>query len=286
MVQTADNQAVQGEKQQPMHTEDDEINLMDLMLVLAKHNRFILKFTIVVALISVVAALLLPNIYTAKTVITVLPPLQQPSSGANPLLGQFDAMASLAGGALGLKNPSDLFVGTLKSNTIADALIQQYKLQTLYGTKSMAGTRTKLADASSISTDKYGFISIEFSNKDPKLAAAIANAYVDNLSRLSQTLAISEAAQRGLFLEKQIKITNDNLGFAELALKNISDKTALIQINKQRAAVINAVANLRAQITAHEVQLATMRSFITNRDSDYIKTEQTLVDRSNNKITE
>jgi uncharacterized protein involved in exopolysaccharide biosynthesis len=272
MTQATDNQTAQADMRQPIYPEDDEINLMDLMLVLAKHNRFILKLTGSVAVLAVVVSLLLPNIYTGKTVI--LPPQQQGSSSASLLLGQLGGMA---GGAVGLKNPSDLYVGLLKSDTVADELIQQFHLSTLYDTKTLTDARKALESASSIAANKDGFITIEFSNKDPKLAAAVANAYVVCLSRLSQTFAIGEAAQRRLFFEKQLKITSDNLGLAELALENTQEKTGLIQVDKQGAAMINAVASLRAQVTAQEVQLATMRSFATEHNPDYIKSEQTLI---------
>ena len=76
--------------------DDDEINLMDLLLVIAKHNRFIIKLTLSVAVLAVIYALLQPNIYTAKTVI--LPP-QQGASTASMLLGQLGGLAGLAGGA-------------------------------------------------------------------------------------------------------------------------------------------------------------------------------------------
>ena len=66
------NQTNPTAAQAPM--DDDEINLMDLLLVVAKHNRFIIKLTLSVAVLSIVYALLVTPIFTAKTVI--LPPQQ------------------------------------------------------------------------------------------------------------------------------------------------------------------------------------------------------------------
>ena len=70
-MQNQDNQTALARQSQ---LDDDEINLMDLLLVIAKHNRFILKLTGTVALLAVIYSLMLPNIYTAKTMI--LPPQQ------------------------------------------------------------------------------------------------------------------------------------------------------------------------------------------------------------------
>jgi tyrosine-protein kinase Etk/Wzc len=268
-----ENQANQAVALQPMQQADDEINLMDLLLVIAKHNRFIIKLTVFAAVLAVVVSLLLPNIYTGKTVI--LPP-QQGASTASMLLGQLGGLAGAAGGALGIKNPGDIYVGMLKSRTVADALIQRFKLQELYEAKTMTATRAALEAAASFAAGKDGFITIEYSDKDPKLAASIANAYVEELDHLSQTLAVTEAAQRRLFFEKQLKNAKEALIAAEVALKETQERTGLIQLDKQGGAIIEAVANLRAQVAAKEVELAAMRAYATEQNPDYRQVREVL----------
>jgi len=83
---------------------EDEINLLDLLIVLAKHKIMILRVTFVAALIALGISLLLPNIYTGTA--KILPP-QQSQSSASALLGQLGGLAGLAGGAMGIKNPAD-----------------------------------------------------------------------------------------------------------------------------------------------------------------------------------
>ncbi|MDE2310535.1 MAG: lipopolysaccharide biosynthesis protein, partial [Betaproteobacteria bacterium] len=251
---------------------EDEINLLDLLLVVAKHNRFILKLTGGAAILAVIVSLLMPNIYTGKTVI--LPPQQSSSSAASMLLGQLGGLAGAAGGALGIKNPSDLYVGMLKSRTVADALIQRFKLMELYEAKTMAAARTALEGATVVTAGKDGFIAIEYSDKDTKLAAAIANAYVEELDRLSQSLAVTEAAQRRLFFEKQLKGVHEGLDRAELAMKEMQEKTGVIQLEGQSGAILSAEAGLRAQIAAKEIELSAMRTFATEQNPDYLRTEQ------------
>ena len=259
-----ENQVSNGVEQGEVRAlESDEINLMDLVLVIAKHNRFILKLTGGVAILSVIYALLQPNIYTGKTV--VMPP-QQASSSASALLGQLGGLAGMAGGAIGVKNPSDLYVGMLKSRTLADALIERFKLEDLYKAKTRTSARLVLEGATVVSAGKDGFIAVEFSDKDPKLAAAIANAYVDELDRLSQTIAVTEAAKRRLFYEKQLKGVREGLDLAELAMKEMQEKTGVIQLEGQSKAILGAEAELRAQIAAKEVELSAMRSFATEQN--------------------
>ncbi len=258
--------------QAPM--DDDEINLMDLLLVIAKHNRFIIKLTLVVAVLAVVYALLQPPIFTAKTVI--LPP-QQGSSMASMLLGQLGGLAGLAGGAAGIKGPNDLHIGMLKSRTIADVLIKRFDLQTLWEAKTMEATRKALEGSTVIASGKDGFITIEYSDKDPQFAATIANAYVEELDRLNSTLAVTEASRKRLFFERQLKGSRANLDAAENALKQTQERTGLIQLEKQGGAIIEAVANVRAQIAAKEVELAAMGAFATPQNPDYRQIQQVIV---------
>lgn len=261
---TPDNRAVQ---------DDDEINLMDLVLVLAKHNRFIIKLTASVAVLAVIYALLQPNIYTAKTVI--LPP-QQGASTASMLLGQLGGLAGLAGGAAGIKSPNDLHIGMLKSRTVADKMIARFKLQQKYEAKTLEATRKALAGATVIASGKDGFITIEYSDKDPKFAASVANAYVEELDKLNNTLAVTEASRKRLFFETQLKMTRDNLAAAEVGFKQTQERTGLIQPEAQGQAIIMAASNLRAQVTAAEVKLQSMGSFATPQNPDYQKLQQNL----------
>src|SRR6266853_6302189 len=103
---------------------DDEVSLLDLLIVLAKHKRIVLGVPLIVGIAAAIVNLLLPNIYTGTT--RILPP-QQSASAASALLNQlggaFGGIAGAAGGAFGIRNPNDLYVGMLKSRTVADNLV-------------------------------------------------------------------------------------------------------------------------------------------------------------------
>ena len=257
---------------------DDEIDLLDLLIVLAKHKRTILAVTLGSAIVAGIVSLLLPNRYTATT--KILPP-QQSQSGSTMLLNQLAGggmgpLAALAGSSLGLKNPSDIYIGILRSRSIQDALISHFDLMSVYRDKHPSDARKDLAGYSDIAAEKEGLISISVEDKDPKRAAAMANAYVDELRNLTQHLAIGEASQRRLFFEQQVKQAKDDLSNAEVALKETQQKTGMIQLDSQAKAVIEAIGNLRAQVAAKEVQLQAMRSFATEQNPEYVLAEQQL----------
>src|SRR5438094_293739 len=97
---------------------DNEANLLDLLIVLAKHKKLVLGIPFAVAIAAAIVSLLLPNVYTGTT--RMLPP-QQSASAASALLtqlgGALGGLTGAAGGALG-RNPNDLYIGMLKSRTV------------------------------------------------------------------------------------------------------------------------------------------------------------------------
>ena len=190
---------------------EEEISLLDLALVLAARKRLIIGFPLLAGVVAAGISLLMPNIYTGTTRI-LLP--QQSQSSASAMLGQLGGLAGLAGSSLGIKNPADLYVAMLKSRTVADDLIAKYKLREMWEEKNVTDTRKTLADVTRVSAGKDGLITVEYDDESPERAAQIANDYVAELQKLTQTLAVTEAAQRRLFFEQQLKKVNSDLAVA------------------------------------------------------------------------
>jgi tyrosine-protein kinase Etk/Wzc len=251
----------------------EEISFLEFLIVVAKHKVMIGVSVLAAAVLSAAISFLLPNIYTGTA--RLLPP-QQSQSAAAMLLGQLGGLAGIAGNSLGIKNPNDLYVGMLKSRTVADKIIDRFDLQKLYEKDTMVETRKELEDNSSVTVGKDGLITIEFDDEDPKRAADVANAYVEELQILTQSLAVTEASQRRLFFEQQLKQARDELASAEIAMKAIQEKTGLIKLDDQGRAIIEAVATLRARIAAKEVELGAMRTFATDNNSEYVRGQREL----------
>jgi uncharacterized protein involved in exopolysaccharide biosynthesis len=234
-----DNQATTSAPQDL--PEDDEFNLLDMLIVLAKHKAMILKVTIAAALVSVVVTLLMSNIYTGTT--KILPP-QQSQSSASTLLNQLGGLAGMAGSSLGIKNPNDLYIGMLKSRNVMEKVVKRFDLQKIYETKSMTDTLQKLNSNVLITSGRDGVITVEADDKDPKRAADMANAFIEELDKLMQTFSLTEASQRGLFFEQQLKQARDKLTDAELAL----DKTPSTSLH-----YMDAVRNVKYQEAVWEI---------------------------------
>jgi uncharacterized protein involved in exopolysaccharide biosynthesis len=248
----------------------DEVNLLDLVIVPLKHKLLVFGIPFVAAIASVAYALLLPPVFTATA--RILPPGQS-QTGTTTLLAQF---AGLVGAAVGLKSPNELYVAMLKSRTVADNLIERFSLRKPTD-RYMSKVRDGLAAATKITLGpKDGVISIEVDDVDPKRAAAIANAYVDELIRLTNVLAVTEASKRRLFFEQRFSQAKDNLAQAEAIARQALEKGGLVKVDDQGRTMVESTARLRAQITVKEVQIGAMRTFAADRNPDLRHVQQEL----------
>ncbi len=248
-----------------------EVNAFDLLVAVAKHKKPILWASVSVGLLVLGISLLLPNMYTATT--RILPP-QQTQSLASAMMGQLGPLASLAGHDLGLKNPNDIYVAMLESRVAGDALVQRFGLMRQYRSRSIGKARQELARRTAVLNGKDGILSVQYDDEDPRRAADICNAYTEELSTISRTLAISEAAQRRLFYESQLRLAREQLSDAETALRDTQESTGLIEPGAQAKAIIDSVAGLRAQLAVKEVQLNAMSAFETGDNPDYVRTQR------------
>jgi uncharacterized protein involved in exopolysaccharide biosynthesis len=260
---------------EPGTPEPEEPTFFDFFVALGQYRRMLVVTPLVAGVIAAIVALLLPKTYTATA--RILPP-QQNQGVAAALLSQsgLAGAASLAGGALGLKNPSDLYIGMLKSNTVADALIERFRLLDVYGKRYLVDARKILAKDSDITSDKGGIISIEVDARDPQLAANLANAYVEKLHDLMGTLALTEAAQRRVFLEGQLQQAKDKLADAEIKLRAAIGSGGLVSVDAQGEALVDTVARIRAQISVAEIEISAMRAYATPDNPDMQRAQNEL----------
>jgi tyrosine-protein kinase Etk/Wzc len=258
--------------------QDNEINLLDYLIILVKHKKLIIAITLCAALITTIICFIITPTFEAET--AILPPQQSSSSSAQLLsqMGGAGGLAGAVGGALGVQTPSDLYVGLLKSTTVVDRIIDRFDLMKLYDVSYRETARKELLDdVLDASADKNsGIITVTIEDKDPKRAADMANAFVEELKRLTKGLAVTEAAHRRLFFEEQVKDAKTSLTKAEEAMKSFQEKTGVVDAAEQSKAVIEGFAQLSAQVAAKEVELKVMKTYSTPNNPDLQKAEEAL----------
>lgn len=251
--------------------EDDGINMLDILQTLAENARLLIFGPLLVGLVALAVSFLLPSKFVATTTILIA---QQQQSAASAALAQLGALAGMAGAATGLKNPADMYIGLLKSRTIADRMVERFHIMKSNKLKTREDAREVLSRITRVNVGKDGLISISVVAYEPRRAAAIANAYVQELSLLTGRLAVTEAQERRQFLEKELAKAKKNLISSEIALGDVGVSENLLKFSP--GAMGEGIATLKAQVAAKEVQLSSMRGYLTQNSPDFRQAQQEL----------
>jgi len=247
----------------PVDTEEREVTLGDAVHALGKRIRTIAAVTLAAAAISAGGVMLLPVTYTAEAVI--LPP--QPEQPAQSMfLGSLAGLGGLgllgeSGAASLLRNPAQMYVGVLRSRAVADAVIARFRLRDLWRKKTMVDTRKRLERHTTIEVGKDSLIRIGVEDPDPQRAAAMANAYVDELHRQNSRLALTAAGQRRMFFEERVRQEKEALDAAEGALKDTEQASGLVSPAGQSDALLRSIAQVRAEISIRDAEAQAMRLY-------------------------
>lgn len=243
---------------------DDEISLLDLAITIKQNIKLLILTPVAAGLVALGGSFLIQPTFTATT--TFLQPQQQQSSAVAMLQG-LGALGGLAGAASGLKNPADQYVAFVKSRTVQDALVKRFALQPRYEAELHEDALRALESKARISAGKDGLIKVEVDDTEPAFAAQLANAHVEELSKLLDRLAVTEAQQRRVFYEKQLAQTKAKLTVAQTALQRSGINEGALRAEPKMAA--EAYAAMKAEVTAAQVRLQGMRTYLTDQSPEF-----------------
>ncbi len=254
---------------EPEETPQTNGNSVAHLRLLWEHRRLLTRVALCALLASTLIAFLIPARYDSTA--RLMPPDNQSTSGlaaaAAAMSGVGAGLGGVASDLLGLKSTSDIFVGILSSRTLQDKLIQQFDLKKLYGVSRMEDARNNLAERTGIGVDrKSQIITITVTDHDPKRAAAMARAYVEELNRLVAELSTSSARRERLFLEERLKAVNQDLEAAEKEFSQFSSKNTAIDIKEQGKAMVEAAATLQGQYIAAQSELEGLKQIYTDNN--------------------
>lgn len=249
----------------------DSASLFDYWDVLVARRMLIGSLCFAGIAASLAISLLLPNIFESTA--SVLPQLESKEGGMLAALLTSPAAGGMAQNlGLGLPSmpttPTDVFVSILKSRVMADDVIAKFSLMDRYREKTMVETRKELEDHLRITVTKEKVIKVAVEDTDPQIAADMANFYVANLDRVNRTVTVSKAGQNRAFIERRLAETVESMARAEEALRDFQAKNKTVAVEAQAKVMIEAAAILQGQITAQEVQLQVMGSYLSPDNPD------------------
>jgi uncharacterized protein involved in exopolysaccharide biosynthesis len=232
-------------------------------------RRLIVRTAFVGMLAGTLLAFLLPKRFESTT--QLMPPDNQSGSGMAMSAALFaktgSDLGALAGGLSGLNSSGALFVGILRSRTVEDRLVERLNLKSVYGAKIEEDARRALADKTAIWEDRQSrIITITVADRDPRRAAAIAQAYVEELDRLVAQLSTSSARREREFLEDRLKAVQADLEAAEKEFSQFASKNTAIDIKEQGKARVDAAAALEGQLIAAKAELEGLKQIYTDNN--------------------
>lgn len=264
--------------------ENGEVHFLDYLIIIAKHSRTIIYSSVAVTALVYIYLFCSPNTYKATA--RLLPPQQnltlsaqlleslgaRVSPGADSGVG--GGMRGRAANLLGLKSSDDIYVAMMTSEAVFDPIIARFHLMKLYKTKYLEDARKELGKNVRVTVGKKDpILVIGVTCTTPNLAAEMANAFIEELDRLLQRLALEEAKAREAFLEKERLQASQNLVKAEESLRHFSEQNSILRIDTQTKGAIEYIARLRAEIDAKAVSIQVLREQATPFNFDVVRAE-------------
>jgi uncharacterized protein involved in exopolysaccharide biosynthesis len=252
-----------------VHAQSAHEETVERLQLVWSHRRFLFRVFVWALVVSTAIAFLIPNRYTST--VRLMPPDSNSGAGlasvAAALTGRGGGIGEMAGDLLGLKSTSDSFVGILSSRTAQDQLIQQFDLRKIYHDRRMEDARKDLASHTDFDVDrKSQIVTIQVTDKDPKRAAAMGQAYVEQLNRLVSELSTSSARRERIFLEGRLQGVSKELEAAEGEFSKFASKNTAIDIPAQGRAMVEAAAILQGQLIAAQSELEGLRQIYSDNN--------------------
>jgi uncharacterized protein involved in exopolysaccharide biosynthesis len=206
---------------------EDEISLLDYWRVIWKYKRFIGVLFSIAVLSALVFSLISPKIY--ESTVTIITPRETAGTGLLSALGAIGVSQQNPGMSLPSLSPNrDIFISIMKSRTVAQSLVEQFSLGEHYKSKHFEDAIKSLKGATKISVSKEGVILVKVEDRNPQLAADIANAYTTQLDRLMTRFGTGRAGNQRRFVSEQLVKIQEELNAAEENLRQFQERNRAI----------------------------------------------------------
>ena len=255
---------------------DNHVDILDLLAALRAGVKLIIVGTLAVCFATGIISLLLEEEY--EGLVQLLPPKEQKKG-----FGFADLLADLPIPSLRLGEkgtPADIFVAILKSPTSRRRMVNHFNLLQRYETDSMEKAIERLEKKTEIGKSEQGTILISVLDRDPKMAATMANEYVLLLDTTNQILAKTAAGERRDFIAMLEDREGSKLEEVMQRLQKFQEDHNAISLDDQARASIRAASEM--QIAAMELvikKLSLLRSGFSINHPEVQKLEQEAIMR-------
>lgn len=244
-------------------------NIWLFLETLAKRRSLILFIVVIATIGAVVVSLLLPKWYQAKALL--LPPKDTQIS-----LGNMDMMAEAYTIATGLNlpvmaTPTDVYARMLKSRSVAEKIIDKYSLQEYYKARSFEETYDALYEFARIGVTGEGLLEIAVEDRDPQMAADIANEFIEALDQVNQELIKQRIEQTKSFVSERLEQVKTELDSARAEMERFQIKYKTVDFDEQTRLAIDQAVQLKIALAETDLNLR-MNELNLGKDNPELQT--------------
>ena len=247
--------------------EKKEVDILDLFSALHAARGLVVGGTLLVCVLAGALSFLIPKEYAA--VAQLLPPKEQKQGfGFSDLLSALP-IPTLRLGEKG--TPADIFIATLKSMHTRRSMVYTFALKERYGVETMTDAVETLAEKTVIDKSEEGTIVISVLDRDPQMAAQMANHYTVILDSTNKAIGQISARERMGFIQV-LRIEGEaRLDSVMGNLQEFQSEHNAISIEDQARAVIGAAAAMQTDAMELEIMRQGMIASGLDESHDRVK---------------
>jgi len=221
---------------------------------------FIFTLSLVSFIYSLILLFLLPEKYSAST--TIIPVISLSElAGAQ---GGVSSMLSLLAGQFA--TPSQIYADLLKNPALQDSVINKCNLKEFYRARYFIDARKKLKKNTDVEVTATGIINIKFLSTDKEKALHVIESYLHYLNKTNENTIKSGMITLKRFLESETKKIQDSLNIAQEKLENFQREFRILIPEKEIAAFITQLAELKAEEKLLEIQLQSYKKILEDNN--------------------
>lgn len=233
------------------------IDVFDILIILAKRKWFIIVFTALVSIFAVTYSLLATKYW--KSFAAIKPVTQSNNSfsfGSSSLLG---LGSSLLGG---VQSEGVDLITTMKSRTFSDNVVEKFNLIQYFEVEDPdPRVRKEIARAGLLEemmgfslSEENGVIYISAITKDREFSAEIVDYYVEKLDNYNKNQQMTKGKQNRIFIETRLDSTETEIERIASELKTFQEENNMIELDEQVKAVVKHYSELISKKTEFEIQ--------------------------------
>lgn len=263
----------------------NEASLMGLLRVIHRWRRVVLALAIGLPILTAIVVLFVPNRYTARG--TILLEVASGDQGMQ-MLGQLSELAGIAG--LPTSAPSsEAYLAILHSRRVGAAvadslgLVQHYRIRAATPDEAMERTLRKLTGRVRIESPDAATLRVSATDRDPAMAAAIVNAFLERLRQANATLAFTRARRTRQMVENSMRQTEAELEAARQRMADFQTRHGVFSLDDQTKGTVSLIAELQGKLVSAQTERDALSAFY-REGSTRMRALQTEIDALQSRI--